>query len=55
MTTEQLWRHIIERAADDEAVGVDVRGQQVLFVHSGRSGNFQTLVENTIETGGAGP
>lgn len=55
MTTETLWRHVIEREADDEAVSVDVRGQQVLFVHSGRSGKFQTVVEDTIETGGVGP
>lgn len=30
VTTEALWCHVIDRAADDEVVGVDARGQQVL-------------------------
>jgi len=53
LTTETLSWHVIERPANDVPVGVDVLGQRLLLVHSGRWGKFQSIVEDTIETGGA--
>lgn len=47
MTTETLWLHVIEKAGNDEPVGVEVHGQEVLPVDADRSPESRVLVDST--------
>lgn len=44
-TTEALWCHVVERAADDETVGEEARGQELLPVPDPRGRESVYLVD----------